>query len=84
MRPQISRGAVKEQTRLSRSSDIIPVLQVKTQIKRETNVCSTAVALLQCMDKGKVLIVMQFENLLSVVICDVHTNVKKSNLRMLQ
>ncbi len=62
MRPQISRGAVKEQTRLSRSSDIIPVLQVKTQIKRETNVCSTAVALLQCMDKGKVLIVMQFEN----------------------
>ncbi len=28
MRPQISRGAVKEQTRLSRSSDIIPVLQV--------------------------------------------------------
>ncbi len=28
MRPQISRGAVKEQTRLSRSSGIIPVLQV--------------------------------------------------------
>ncbi len=46
--PQISRGAVKEQTRLSRSSDIIPVLQVKTQTKRETYICCTVFTRLQC------------------------------------
>ncbi len=34
MCPQISRGAVKEQTRLSRSSDIFPVLQATVNCLR--------------------------------------------------
>ncbi len=53
MCPQISRGAVKEQTRLSRSSDIFPVLQVKTQTKKETYICCTVFTRLQCMTTVK-------------------------------
>ncbi len=53
MCPQISREAVKEQTRLSRSSDIFPALQVKKQTKRETYICCTVFTRLQCMTKVK-------------------------------
>ncbi len=42
-----------ERVRLSRSSDIIPVLQVKTQTKRETYICCTVFTRLQCMTKVK-------------------------------